>query len=299
MPDARCPNKPNPPRVASCMRWTRGHRSGNIIDMRGSRFGGGGFGRMGMGAGGTLVLLVLSLLFGRNLLDGGGADQVMTDQSGGTVAVTPEEDTLTQFVGFVLDDAQNTWQRIFESRGRQYDPAQLVLFRDAVNSGCGAAQSAMGPFYCPSDQRLYIDLGFYQELARRFGAPGDFAQAYVLAHEVGHHVQTLLGTAQQVRSLQQSRPNQANDLSVRMELQADCYAGIWAHSTGQRQLLEQNDIDEGLQAAAAVGDDRIQRQSGGFVNPESFTHGTSAQRAEWFRRGYQSGMPQDCDTFSR
>lgn len=276
------------------MKWTRGHRSGSIDDLRGSRFGGG----MKMGMGGTLILLVLSLVFGKDLISP--ASQVTTTESpGGTVEISPEEDTLTQFVGFVLDDAQATWARIFEARGRQYQPARLALFRDGVNSACGAAQAAMGPFYCPADQRVYIDLGFYQELNRRFGAPGDFAQAYVLAHEVGHHVQTLLGTAEQIRSLQQSRPNSANDLSVRMELQADCYAGIWAHSTSQRQLLDQGDIEEGLQAASAVGDDRIQAQSGGGVNPESFTHGSSAQRAEWFRRGYQSGMPQDCDTFSR
>jgi uncharacterized protein len=275
------------------MKWTRGHRSGSIDDLRGSRMGGG----MKMGMGGTLILLVLSLVFGKDLITP--SNQVTTESPGGTVEVTPEEDTLTQFVGFVLDDAQGTWARIFEARGRQYQPARLALFRDGVNSGCGAAQAAMGPFYCPADQRIYIDLGFYQELNRRFGAPGDFAQAYVLAHEVGHHVQTLLGTAEQVRGTQQSNPGSANDLSVRMELQADCYAGIWAHSTGQRQLLDQGDIEEGLQAASAVGDDRIQAQSGGGVNPESFTHGSSAQRAEWFRRGYQSGMPQDCDTFSR
>jgi uncharacterized protein len=172
-----------------------------------------------------------------------------------------------------------------------------VLFRDAINSACGFAEAATGPFYCPLDQRVYIDLGFYQELKDRFGAPGDFAQAYVLAHEIGHHVQALLGTDQEMRRAQQARPEQANALSVRLELQADCYAGVWGHSTEQRQLLDPGDVEEGIQAAAAVGDDRIQKMSTGRVNPDGFTHGTSEQRVAWFRRGYDTGRPDACNTF--
>ena len=290
------------------MKWTRGHRSDNIVDRRGSRGGLGGFGGFGLGGGGgmklsmgsILLLLVLSVCFGGDFMQvlGGGGNNTTTEE-GGTVAVSPEEDTLTQFVGFVLDDAQTTWARIFESRGRVYQPAKLVLFRDATQSACGVGQAAMGPFYCPGDQNVYIDLAFYEELQRRFGAPGDFAQAYVLAHEIGHHIQALLGTERQVRETQQSRPDQRNNLSVAMELQADCYAGIWAHSTSQRQLLDIGDLEEGLGAAAAVGDDRIQEQQTGSVHPESFTHGSAQQRAEWFRRGFTSGSPQDCDTFQQ
>ena len=172
-----------------------------------------------------------------------------------------------------------------------------MLFRDAVQSACGFAESATGPFYCPGDEKVYIDLGFYEELQSRFGAPGDFAQAYVLAHEIGHHVQNVLGTEAQVRQARGSRPDMANELSVRLELQADCYAGVWAHSTAQRQLLERGDVEEGLGAAAAVGDDRIQQMGGGRVAPEAFTHGTSEQRMRWFRQGMDSGNPESCDTF--
>jgi hypothetical protein len=182
--------------------------------------------------------------------------------------------------------------------GRRYEDARLVLFRGEVSSGCGYAEAAMGPFYCPADASVYIDLGFYDELRERFGAPGDFAQAYVLAHEIGHHVQSLLGVETEVRRAQQSSVSAANRLSVRMELQADCYAGIWGHSTARRDLLEQGDLAEGLAAAAAIGDDRLQRQAGRGVNPESFTHGSSEQRVRWFRRGLETGDPEACDTFS-
>jgi predicted metalloprotease len=195
---------------------------------------------------------------------------------------------------FVIDDLQDTWARVLPGRYRE---AKLVLFRDLVESACGYAQSATGPFYCPADQRVYLDLGFFDELRRRFGAPGDFAQAYVIAHEVGHHVQRLLGIDQQVRRMQEARPDLANQLSVRLELQADCFAGVWGNSTAQRQILERGDIEEGLNAAAAIGDDRIQRMSGSFVRPDAFTHGSSAQRVEWFRRGLESGDPNACDTF--
>ena len=260
-------------------------------------------GRAGMiGGGGGLLLLVLSLLFGTDLtgLGGGGGAPGAAVEQGGEVAVdeTPEEARMVEFVSFVLDTAQATWQRqLPAATGVQYRPARLVLFRDVVNSGCGTAQSAMGPFYCPLDERVYIDLGFFDELHSRFGAPGDFAQAYVLAHEIGHHVQHQLGTDAEVRRAQQANPARANELSVALELQADCYAGIWGHSTARRDLLQEGDIEEGLAAAAAVGDDRIQRRTSGTIDVESFTHGSSEQRASWFMRGFRSGDPASCDTF--
>ena len=283
------------------MRWTPGGMSRNVEDRRG--MGGGGF-RMGggMGIGGGLILLVLSLLFGRNLFDdGSGGGVPVTQTSGGEVAPvneTPEERERSQFVSFVLDDAQNYWMQELPKHGTQYRESRLVLFRDYVQSGCGSAQSANGPFYCPLDEKVYIDLGFYDELQKRFGANGDFAQAYVLAHEIGHHVQTVLGTSQRVRQLQESNPRAANQLSVRLELQADCYAGVWGHSTNQRQILEKGDAEEALNAAAAIGDDNIQAQVTGSVRPESFTHGSSQQRINWFKRGFTSGDPRNCDTFA-
>jgi predicted metalloprotease len=281
------------------MRWTPGGRSGDLEDRRGSSggFGGGG---LRIGLGGALVLLVLSLIFKQNffaLLGGGGATAGDETTASGPVSSTPEEEKRVEFVSFVLDDAQSTWDRLFQERGKSYEHAKLVLFRDAIQSACGFAQAATGPFYCPGDERVYIDLGFYDELQQRFGAPGDFAQAYVLAHELGHHIQRLLGTEAQVRQSQQQRPDMANDLSVRLELQADCYAGVWGHETAQRQILEAGDVEEGLGAAAAVGDDRIQRMSGQGVHPEAFTHGTSEQRTSWFRKGFESGRPEACDTF--
>ena len=287
------------------MKWTPGASRGNIEDRRGQRAG--GFGRAGMGLGGTAVLLILSLVFGRDLVSGSGgglpgAGGVTTTTANGEaapVSETPEERERVEFVAFVLNDAQDVWRRVLPaSGGPQYQDARLVLFRDAVQSGCGAAEAAMGPFYCPLDQKAYIDLSFYDDLRSRFGAPGDFAQAYVLTHEIGHHVQHLMGTDARVRQLQQSRPRQANDLSVRMELQADCYAGVWANSTQQRRLLNEGDVEEALGAASAVGDDRIQKASAGSINPESFTHGSAAQRATWFRRGFTAGRPDACDTFA-
>ena len=272
------------------MRWTPGGVSGNIEDRR----GGGGFGGRGVGIGGLLLAAVLSLIFGRDfvspLLTGGGESQPrIADQ-----ARDRAEEPQVQFVSFVLDDAQNTWHRLL---GPRYEDAKLVLFRDAVQSACGVAGAESGPFYCPGDRKVYIDLSFFDELNQRFGAPGDFAQAYVLAHEIGHHVQKLLGISREVRQLQVANPGQANELSVRMELQADCLSGVWGYSTQQRDLLEQGDVQEGLAAAAAVGDDRIQRQARGRINPESFTHGTSEQRVQWFRRGFESGDIRACDTF--
>ena len=283
------------------MKWTPGGSRANVEDRRGAR---GGVGRAGMGIGGTAVLLILSLVFGRDLVTGSGGvggSTVTTTANGEAVPVdeTPEERERVEFVTFVLNDAQETWARVLPaSGGPRYQDARLVLFRDAVQSGCGSAQSAMGPFYCPLDQKMYIDLSFYDELRTRFGAAGDFAQAYVLTHEIGHHVQHVLGTDARVRQLQESRPRQANELSVRLELQADCYAGVWGNSTSQRRILESGDVEEGLRAAAAIGDDRIQKMTRGEVQPESFTHGSSAQRVTWFRRGLESGNPQSCDTFA-
>lgn len=276
------------------MRWVPGRRSGNLEDRR----AGGG---MAIGGGGAVVLLVLSLIFGRDLFSDLGVNPGAAGEQGqGALAPADSaaEEPTVQFVSFVLDDAQQTWARILPQQGVNYTDAKLVLFRNGVQSGCGAAQSAMGPFYCPLDQKVYIDLGFYGELANRFGASGDFAQAYVLAHEIGHHVQTLLGMDARVREAQQANPGQANALQVRMELQADCYAGVWAHSTEQRQILERGDFEEGLNAAAAVGDDRIQQKTQGRINVDAFTHGSAQQRAEWFKRGFSTGDPRACNTFA-
>ena len=253
-----------------------------------------------LGAGGGLVMLILALIFGPQVLDqgGGGPADIV---SGGDVALSPEdsarEEPMVQFVSFVLDDAQETWANAFRGAGSDYRPAKLVLFRDGTQSGCGMGQSAMGPFYCPLDEKVYIDLNFFAELDRKFGAPGDFAQAYVLAHEIGHHVQHLQGIDTRVRQLQQRYPDDANQLSVRMELQADCYAGVWAHSAQERGKLDAGDYEEGMGAASSVGDDRILQKAGRNANPESFTHGSAQQRMEWFRRGFASGQSTACDTF--
>jgi hypothetical protein len=285
------------------MRWTPGNESSDIEDRRGDS-GGGGIGGIHLGIGGTVIVLVLSLIFHRDLFtllgDGGGAPTTTAsgDASAPPGSETPEEHKEVQFVSFVLDDAQQTWTAILPKEGLTYHDAKLVLFRDGVQSGCGQAETAMGPFYCPLDEKVYIDLGFYDELRDKFGAPGQFAQAYVLAHELGHHVQHIEGIDEQMRRTEKQHPDQANALSVKLELQADCYAGVWGHSTQQRNLLDPGDIQSGLQAAASVGDDRLQKMSTGHVSPESFTHGTSAQRESWFKRGFDSGDPKDCDTFS-
>jgi hypothetical protein len=252
----------------------------------------------GLGVGGGLVALILSLIFGGDIFGGGGGGATTT--SGGELAPadSAREEPMVQFVSFVLDNVQQTWAKILPSMGAQYHDAHLVLFRDLTESGCGTAQSTAGPFYCPSDEKVYIDLGFYDELRRRLGAPGDFAQAYVIAHELGHHVQHLLGIEQRVRRLQEQNPDAVNELSVRLELQADCYAGVWAHATSEQRILEQGDIEEGLGAAAAVGDDRLQRMTTGRVNAETFTHGTSEQRMRWFKQGLVNGDPKECDTFN-
>jgi predicted metalloprotease len=257
-------------------------------------------GGRGVGIGGILVLLLLSVVFKRDFLSlaggvGGGGSPVV--EQDGPIASTPAEDSLVYFVSFVLDSVQSSWTRVFQQGGQQYQDATLVLFRDGTQSGCGFAESTVGPFYCPADQKVYIDLGFYQELNERFGAPGDFAQAYVLAHEIGHHLQNLLGIERQMREAQQRSPDEANQLSVRLELQADCFAGVWGHEAARQGLLSEGDIDEGIGAAAAVGDDRLQRMATGQVSPESFTHGSSEQRTTWFRQGFDSGDLRACETF--
>jgi len=288
------------------MKWTPGQQSDDVEDRR-AESGGGGMrlpgGAKGLGLGGMLVLVALSVVFQQDffaLLGGGEASTAGGPAAPGPAAprqAPPEEERTFQFVSFVVDDVQAAWTREFQKTGKTYQRAKVVVFRDRWPSGCGDADTGTGPFYCPPDQKVYVDLGFYDELRARFGAPGDFAQAYVIAHEIGHHVQHLLGVAGQVREAQRARPAQANALSVRLELQADCLAGIWAHSTRQRSLLEAGDLEEGLGAAAAVGDDRLQRMATGRVSPESWTHGSSRQRAEWFRRGFESGSYQSCDTF--
>jgi len=277
------------------MRWTPGGRSRNLEDRRGM----GGLGK-GLGIGGTVIVLALSLLTGRNLFNDLGVEPGAGVGTGSpmTAADSAREENEVLFVSFVLDDADSTWANVLSRYNHPYEPPKLVLFRNSTQSGCGFAQSAMGPFYCPLDQKIYIDLGFYDELKTRFGADGDFAQAYVLAHEFGHHIQHLAGTDARVRQAQGSDPGSANQLSIRMELQADCYAGIWANSTQKRNILSAGDVDEAMSAASAVGDDRIQQQSGQRVNVDAFTHGSAQQRMEWFGRGFQSGDLRSCDTFS-
>lgn len=285
------------------MRWTPGGVSGDIDDERnnsGGGFGGGGFGGIHLGIGGTLLLLILSLVFRTNLFRFFGA---------GTSATVPHstsagrplagEQREVEFVSFVLDDVQKTWDRLLPaSTGVAYHHARMVLYRDSFPSACGMAQTATGPFYCPEDEKVYLDLGFFDELRERFGAPGEFAEAYVIAHEIGHHVQKILGIEGKVHRLEQREPEEANPLSVRLELQADCFAGVWGAAGEQQQIVERSDIPEALRAAAAVGDDRLQRMTTGHVSPESFTHGTSAQRVQWFSRGLQAGQPGACNTFA-
>ena len=285
------------------MRWNPGGRSRNLEDRRGaSAGGGGGFGGGGgrrVGLGGLVVLIVLSVIFKRDLVSdiGGlaGGGEPAAPAAGAPAALQDSiEEPMVQFMSNVLDSAQSGWSRQLEG----YRDAKLVLFRDAVNSACGFAQAATGPFYCPGDQKVYIDLAFFDQLERQFGAPGDFAQAYVLAHEIGHHVQNLMGTERALRESQQRNPSLTNKLSVAMELQADCYAGVWAFSAARNGQLERGDLEEGLLAASAVGDDRLQQKSGGRVHPETFTHGSSAERMRWFKRGFDSGDPRQCDTFA-
>ena len=281
------------------MRWTPGGPSADLEDDRGSSGGGGGP-LPKLGIGGFLVLLLLSFIFKKDFfaLVGGGGSPGGPPAQTAPRSSSPEEDKLVQFVSFVLDDDQKAWTEIFAKSGKTYRHARLHLFTDTVRSGCGFAETAMGPFYCPADEKVYVDLGFYRELRERFGAPGEFAEAYVIAHELGHHVQKLLGISDQVERLQQQNPRSANPLSVKLELQADCLAGVWGYTAKQRNILDPGDLDDGLRAAAAVGDDRIQKQATGQVHPETWTHGSSEQRARWFRTGFDSGDMGRCDTFA-
>ncbi len=278
------------------MRWTPGGLSNDVEDRRGESSG--GFGGGGLGIVGFLILLVVSLVTGRNYIgayfSSGGATHV---QQGPSRPVSPQEDRSAQLASFVLGDAQDTWTRILARENIRYPRAKLVLFRNYTRSGCGAAQSATGPFYCPADQKVYLDLGFWDQL-KQYGASGEFAQAYVIAHEIGHHVQNVLGIERKVRAMQEENPQARNRLSVALELQADCFAGVWAHSTAERKILEQGDVPAALQAAAAVGDDRMQKMARGYVTPDSFTHGSSQQRVGWFNRGFNSGQVSACNTFS-
>ncbi len=300
------------------MRWRQGPRSDNIEDRRGQG-GGGGFGlpgrggrrvriptggkRGGMGIGGIIVVLVLMYFFGGDIGQilgpgGGGLTQAPT-QTQQTNISPGKADEMKQFVSAILGSTEEVWHAKFKELNRQYKEPKLVLFTNYVNSACGSAQAAMGPFYCPGDQKIYIDLSFYNDMKNKLGAPGDFAQAYVIAHEVGHHIQTILGIAARVSAARRSASKvEGNQLQVRMELQADCLAGVWANSSQRaRNWLEKGDIEEGLNAASAIGDDRLQRRSQGRVVPESFTHGSSAQRVRWFKRGLEAGKMGACDTF--
>jgi hypothetical protein len=279
------------------MRWVGGRRSGNIEDRRGM---GVPLGVAGGGLG-TVVILVLALFFGFDpgaILSTDAPAPTSTTQA--PSSASPSQDVEKEFVSVVLADTEDTWSALFRRMNREYIPPTLVLFRDAVQSACGMAGSAVGPFYCPSDHKLYLDLDFFRALSERFRAPGDFAQAYVIAHEVGHHVQALLGVTDKVAAARQRMArSEVNALSVRLELQADCFAGVWAHhASASRQLLEEGDLEEGLRAAAAIGDDRLQRQAQGRVAPDSFTHGTSEQRSRWFKRGFDTGEMRRCDTFA-
>jgi predicted metalloprotease len=280
------------------MRWRTGRRSSNVEDRRGRRVAGGAVFKGGVG---TIVLtLALAYFLGIDpqvllqLQQGSGQAVIVEDYQ-----PTPQEAQLADFVSVVLADTEDTWQEIFEQYGQRYEEPVLVLFSGAVKSACGMDSAAMGPFYCPADRKVYIDLAFFEDLRQRHGAPGDFAQAYVIAHEVGHHVQNLLGISAQVRSAQQGLGKAAaNALSVKQELQADCLAGLWGHHADRsRDVLEQGDIEEALNAATAIGDDRLQKQAQGYVVPESFTHGSSRQRVEWFKRGIESGDFERCNTF--
>jgi hypothetical protein len=292
------------------MDWTPGGISSDIEDRRGE---GGGFGQFGMGGGGLgivgfIVLLLISLFTGHNflggILGGGSAPAVSNERTmnegarRGPAQSSPAEQRDVQLISFVLDDAQKTWTQVFQEHGRQYRHARLVLFRDATYSGCGTAQAATGPFYCPEDEKIYIDLGFWNELKQFGGDTGDFAQAYVITHELGHHIQKLLGIEARERRLAEQDRRAENPLSVDLELQADCFAGVWGHSTEERNIVHPDDVAGALRAAAAVGDDHLQRMSGRAVSPETWTHGSSAQREHWFRAGLDGGQVSNCATFN-
>jgi predicted metalloprotease len=280
------------------MRWEGLPGSDNVEDRRGQRVGRG----LALGGGGVLIVLIVSLLLGQNPVEI--LSLITSIQQPATLeypeGVAPPQDRLGQFASVVLADTEKTWQDLFVQQGKRYAEPRLVLFTRAVESACGLSSAATGPFYCQLDGKVYLDLSFFDELDHRFGAPGDFAAAYVIAHEIGHHVQNLMGTAADVAHLsRRSSRVQANELSVRLELQADCYAGVWGyHAKRGRDLIEPGDFEEGLQAAAAIGDDRLQRRSHGYVQPESWTHGSSNQRTRWLRRGLETGDPNACETFA-
>jgi predicted metalloprotease len=294
------------------MRWRRQSSTPDVIDQRaaapraGLPFPGGG-----AGVGGGLGVVGLLIFLALQLLGGGGGSAFDVDQQFGDSTQTPDagsggaipaskdpERDLKDFSAYVFNNVQQTWESTFAQQNKPYKHAKLVLYRDGVSTGCGSASSAVGPFYCPADQRVYLDLGFYRDMASQLGAQGDFAWAYVIAHEVGHHAQQQLGTSSEVHRLSSQSPQDANALSVRLELQADCYAGVWAHSVYEAGDLEEGDVDEAVTASAAVGDDRLQSRGGGQIDPDSFTHGTSDQRSSWFTKGEDSGDPSACDTFS-
>ena len=282
------------------MRWEDQRRSDNVEDRRGMSVGRVG----GVGGIGTIVVvLLISWVTGTNPLT---LLQIANGMSGGEAPAqegqvgAPSNDPQAEFAAVVLADTEDTWTRVFQQSGERYTPPRLVLFTDAVQSACGTNSSAVGPFYCPNDQRVYLDLGFFRELDQKFGAPGDFAQAYVIAHEVGHHLQTLLGISDKVMQARQRADEvQSNQLSVRQELQADCFAGVWGHHAGKKSLLDPGDVEEGLKAAASIGDDVLQRRAQGHVSPESFTHGSAEQRVTWLRRGLTEGTIDACDTFGQ
>jgi predicted metalloprotease len=286
------------------MKWEGNRESDNVEDRRGDGGGGFGLGGRSIGIGTIVIALIGSAVFGvnpltiLNLLSGGGGGQVSSQQS--PVQKTPATDKQTRFVKTVLADTEDVWTKLFSERGATYVKPKLVLYSGETQTGCGRGQSASGPFYCPADQEVYIDLSFYTLMQERFGVSGEFAQAYVIAHEIGHHVQKQLGISDKVQQARESgSERQANALSVKLELQADCFAGVWAfHGNQARGILEQGDVESALKAATAIGDDALQRQSQGRVVPDSFTHGTSEQRSRWFSKGLQSGQIEQCDTFN-
>ena len=285
------------------MKWEDRGRSKNLEDRRASGGPGRavGGGAIPLGIGGIIVVLVLSAVTGVDifsLLGMGGGGTTTTTTPPATQESLEAEEQDVRFVSFVLDDVQGFWQSTFQQSGVEYPVARLVLYRDAVQSGCGVAPSAAGPFYCPTDQRVYLDLAFYDELHARYGAPGDFAQAYVIAHEIGHHVQNVLGVLAESQRIQRTQPGQASAASVATELMADCYAGVWAAHANRTGVMERGDLEEGLRAAAAVGDDTLAQRSGRIPNQETFTHGSAAQRQQWFRTGFDTGDPNACDTFT-
>ncbi|CNH55904.1 ypfj protein%2C zinc metalloprotease superfamily [Yersinia aldovae] len=286
------------------MRWQGRRESDNVEDRRGNSSGGGGF-RPPIGGKGGLVILIVVLVAGyygvdlTPLLNGSDPMSQTQTQQRSPTAISPQDDQYAKFTSVVLADTEDTWKPIFQQMGRTYQEPKLVMYRGATRTGCGTGQSVMGPFYCPADSTVYIDLSFYEEMKNKLGAGGDFAQAYVIAHEVGHHVQHLLGIDTKVRQQQQGASQaDVNRLSVKMELQADCFAGVWGKAMDQQQVLEVGDLQEALNAAQAIGDDRLQQKSQGRVVPDSFTHGTSQQRYTWFKRGFDSGDPNSCNTFA-